>query len=367
MVDFKGHVERTVELMVSGGLRALVVMGGSNIHYLVGSDAPSAVVVRDDGSLKTISTRLEYTRTLDEARLGEHYALSRGEEVADFERVVEGDLHEALARLLADVGGGKVGCVSLPAELREKLSSAVGLELADVTRGFLALRRRKDRSELEALRSAARIAEQALLKAVGALERGVTEAEVAAVIVSAMLRAGSRPAFPPIVAFGEHAAHPHAQPTLRPLRRGDVVKVDLGARVEGYCSDITRTFVYGSTDGGLREALSAVLKAQEESIARIGPGVPAREVHQYASRVLREHGLLRYFNHGLGHGVGLDVHEEPYLNSRSDTVLQQGDVITVEPGVYVWGKFGVRVEDMVLITPGGPDVITTFPRLYELG
>lgn len=352
-------------MMSEKGLSTIVVMGSSNIHYLVGCDAPSAVVVSSN-DIVTLSTRLEYMRTLDEAKYGKHLTYTRNGDTAEFENAIRGDFYDALRKLLESTGGGKWGYAGLSQEVRRKLEERLGSTGIDLTSDFMTLRRRKDPYEVEALRSAARVAERALSKAASMLEPNLSEVEVTAEILSYILKCGCEPSFPPIVAFGEHAAHPHAKPSLRKLRKGDLVKIDLGARVDGYCSDLTRTFTYGEYNGKHKSAFWAVLRAQEHSIEALKPGVQAREVHRRAIEVLKRENLSMYLNHGLGHGVGVDIHEEPFLNAESTTTILSGDVVTVEPGVYIRGAFGIRIEDMVLVTEEGPELLTSFPKLLEL-
>lgn len=366
MVDFRGHVERVVEeLLHELRLKALIVMGSSNILYLVATDAPSAAMIHEEGSAITLSSRLEYTRALDEARLGTHYAFTKSEDVCEYESVVRGDLYEALKELAGRVEGS-VGYVAPSQDVRNKLAEVLGQRCVDASEKFKSLRRRKDASEVEAVKRAIEVAERAMERALSSLERGVTEVEVAAEIVSLILRSGAQPAFPPIVAFGEHAAHPHANPSLRKLRDNDFVKVDLGARVEGYCSDLTCTIIFGGENGEKGRLLKAVVKAQEEAVKLLKAGAEAKEVHTRAYEVLKDFGLSKYFVHGLGHGIGVDVHEDPYLSAESAARLAEGDVVTVEPGVYVRGLGGVRVEDVFLITGDGCEQLTSFPRVLSV-
>ena len=367
MVDFAGHVKKVIEeVVVKRDLAALMVSSPSNVLYLVGSDAPSAVILSPDGSVKILSSRLEYTRALDESRLGEHFVFSKSEDVSEYENIVKGDFYEALAELVKGVHGGKLGAAGFSPEALRRLEEKVEGSVVDVTAEFKMVRRVKEPSELVAMRSAVLVAERTLAKALSSLERGVTEAEIAAVIAAEIVKSGAELAFPPIVAFGEHAAHPHAKPALRELKEGDLVKIDLGARVEGYCSDLTRTVVFRRADEVKRRVFEAVLKAQEEALASLRAGVEAREAHLRAYEVLRREGLSKYFSHGLGHGVGVDVHEDPALNAESQAKLVQGDVVTVEPGVYLhrWG--GVRIEDMALITGEQAETLTSFPKDFEL-
>lgn len=367
MVDFAGHVRRVAEEVIAKkGLSLLVVTAPPNVLYLVGTDAPSAVVVSPEGTVKTLSSRLEYTRTLDEARLGEHFTYTKSEDVSDYENAIKGDFYEAVAALAKDAQGGRVGAVGFSSEALRKLGEKLGREVVDSTPDFKLVRRVKEPSELEAMRRAIAITERALQRVLEALEVGVTEAELAAELTAYIVRSGAELAFPPIVAFGEHAAHPHAKPGLRALRRGEIVKIDVGARVEGYCSDLTRTVVYGEADDAKRRLYRAVLRAQEEALEALKSGVAAREVHLRAYEVLKSEGLSKYFNHGLGHGVGVEIHEDPALNAESQAVMMEGDVVTVEPGVYVYRLGGVRIEDMALVLEGETEVLTSFPKVFEL-
>jgi Xaa-Pro aminopeptidase len=367
VVDFAGHVRRVIqEVLVKKDLAALIVAAQSNVFYLTGSDAPSTAILFLDGSVKTLSSRLEYTRTLDESRLGEHFVYTKSEDTSEYENVIKGDLYEAISELVKEMRGSKLGAAGFSTEALRKLEEKLGSSLVDVSGDFKLVRRVKEPSELAAMRRAVSVAERALSKALDSLERGVTEADLTAEIISVILRSGAELAFPPIVAFGDHAAHPHAKPGLRELREGDLVKIDLGARVEGYCSDLTRTVVYGRADERKRRAFEAVLKAQEEALALLKAGVEAREAHLRAYEVLKKEGFSKYFNHGLGHGVGIDVHEDPLLNAESQAKLVEGDVVTVEPGVYLhrWG--GIRIEDMALVAGERAELLTSFSKSFEL-
>ncbi|MDX1389634.1 MAG: M24 family metallopeptidase, partial [Acidobacteriota bacterium] len=173
--------------------------------------------------------------------------------------------------------------------------------------------------------------------------------------------------FETIVAAGPRSALPHARPSDRPLRRGDLVLFDFGATVDGYCSDMTRTFVLGPAAEWQRDAHQAVAVAQEAATAALAAGVQSRDVDAAARETLRAAGLADRFGHGTGHGIGLEVHEAPRIYARSDDVLQAGSVVTVEPGVYLPGRGGIRIEDDVVVEEGGARVLTRFSReLVEL-
>jgi Xaa-Pro aminopeptidase len=183
---------------------------------------------------------------------------------------------------------------------------------------------------------------------------GVTERDVALELEDAMRHGGAdRVGFDTIVAFGENAAEPHHGPTDRPLSRGDVVKMDFGCVVDGYHSDMTRTVSFGDPDSRLREIHEVVRRAQEAGIAAVAAGARAGDVDEAARAVIRDAGYGERFGHSLGHGVGLEVHEGPGLRAGSDDEVPAGAVVTVEPGVYVPGLGGVRIEDMVEVTTEG--------------
>jgi Xaa-Pro aminopeptidase len=219
------------------------------------------------------------------------------------------------------------------------------------------VRRVKDRDEIARIERAQAAADDAFERVVvggGALREGVSERELAFELELAMRRAGADDkAFDTIAAFGENAAEPHHHPTDRPLRGGDVVKLDFGALVEGYHSDMTRTVAFGEPGERLREIRDLVAEAQRAGIEAVRPGATVAEVDLAARRVIDAGGHAPEFPHGLGHGVGLEIHEDPRLRWDGTDELLEGSVVTIEPGVYIPGLGGVRIEDMVEVTAGG--------------
>lgn len=229
------------------------------------------------------------------------------------------------------------------------------------------LRAVKDTAELEALRRAAELTGRVVLETLNALQPGMTEREVAALIHMALLRHGSEGvAFSPLVASGPNAADPHALPGDRTLQPGDIVILDLGGVVDGYHGDITRCVALNPVPDEIRRMYDVVLRAAEAGRAAVRPGVAAQEVDRAARRVIEEAGYGPYFIHRTGHGLGLQVHEPPYIAEGNTQPLEPGMVFTVEPGIYLPGVGGVRVEDVVVVTDQGCEVLTQVPRhLFE--
>src|SRR3954454_1276401 len=229
------------------------------------------------------------------------------------------------------------------------------------------LRAIKDAGEQEKIRAAARLADAALTEVLGRGLVGRTERDVALDLEMTMRRAGAEAAsFPPIVAAAGHSALPHAVPRDVAIPAGTLVTIDWGAQLDGYASDCTRTFATGELDPRDREIYELVLRAQEESLAAVRAGAGGREVDAVARDIITAAGHGEHFGHGLGHGVGAEVHEGPRLSQRSDATLETGQVVTVEPGVYVPGAVGVRIEDLAIVTDDGSEVLTGLPKDLQI-
>jgi Xaa-Pro aminopeptidase len=246
------------------------------------------------------------------------------------------------------------------ARLRELLGEEV--ELVSAAGMIEDLRAVKDADELTLVRTAARIADEALREVLDAGLAGRTERAVARALEDAMRDRGAEPSFPSIVAAGPHGALPHAEPRDVEIPESALVVIDLGALYQGYCSDCTRTVATGDLDGDAREVYDIVLQAQRAALQAVKPGPEGKEVDAVARDLITEAGHGDEFGHGLGHGVGLEVHEAPTLSKRGDKHLAAGNVVTVEPGVYLPGRFGVRIEDLVVVTADGPDVLSSFTK-----
>jgi Xaa-Pro aminopeptidase len=231
------------------------------------------------------------------------------------------------------------------------------------------LRAIKDAEEISRIRSATVLADAAFMRLIADGLVGRTEREVAIALENDMrARGAQRPSFETIVAAGPHGALPHAQPRDVPIAAGELVVIDWGAELDGYCSDCTRTVSTGEVGREAVRAYELVLKAQLAGVAAVRGGASGRDVDAAARAVIDAGGQREHFGHGLGHGVGTLVHEAPRLSQRSEDVLAAGNVVTVEPGVYLPGRFGIRIEDLVVVDGDGCDVLTSVPkRLLRVG
>lgn len=240
-------------------------------------------------------------------------------------------------------------------QIREALGDVTLVETDETIEN---LRIVKDEEEVEAIRRACAFADEALDALLDELREGMTEIDVAAFLEDRMRRAGSQGvSFDTIAAFGEQAAEPHHHPTIRALRRGDLIKLDYGATYDGYHSDMTRTIAFGEPPSDLVEIYELVRSAQQAGVDAVRAGATNGDVDAAARGYLNERG--RDFGHGTGHGVGLEVHEAPAIRRGGQQALEPGMVITVEPGIYVPGVGGVRIEDSVVVRPDGCDILTS--------
>src|SRR5690349_17376474 len=237
-------------------------------------------------------------------------------------------------------------------------------EYPDASDVLSALRLRKDQPEVEAMRRAVKIAQNALEATIPLIKIGMTEKELSSELVVQLLRQGSEPEMPfaPIVSGGPNAANPHASPTERKLQAGDLLVVDWGATYDGYISDLTRTFAVGEVDAEYQKIHEIVQAANAAGRGAAQPGAPCANVDKAARDVIEKSGYGVYFTHRTGHGIGMEGHEEPYMRGDNMQLLEPGMAFTVEPGIYLPDRNGVRIEDNVVITETGADVLSNMPR-----
>lgn len=242
-------------------------------------------------------------------------------------------------------------------KIKEKLKKSADFVPAyDLVEGF---RQVKTKNELSKLRKAIDITVQAFGYAQTIIKSGITESELANKLEYFVKEKGAKGfAYPPIIASGENSAFPHHITSLRRLRKEGILLIDMGVEYEGYKSDLTRIFFLGTISPIFRRVYDIVLKAQERAIGHIKPGLAASQIDKIARQYIRQKGYGLYFGHSLGHGIGLDVHEEPHISSKNQNILNENMVFTVEPAIYLPGKFGIRIEDMVLVTSKGAEVLS---------
>lgn len=224
------------------------------------------------------------------------------------------------------------------------------------------LRMVKSDEEIASIKKACALADKCMEHVQSRLQIGVAEYDINLEVEFFYRRNGAGVAFEPIVVSGPNSAKPHGKAGERKLQPGDFVTIDCGGRLEGYCSDITRTFVVGEPTDRHKEIYNQVLKAEVECCQLLKDGASGKDIDAHARAVLAERDLAQYFGHGLGHGLGLDVHDPGGMSTRSDTIMKPGMVMTVEPGVYIPDFGGVRIEDDVLVTNGEPEILTHFPK-----
>jgi len=295
------------------------------------------------------------------------YTLQAREQAVGVE-VIEGKgILKAAARWLKKVGAQQCTFEAshLNCEQFEQLSKEGGHRIRLKPVGYLVeeLRMVKDRGEIEAIRHAGRVTAEVFTEMLPHVKPGVSEQDLAAVIEYRMRKKGAEgAAFETIVASGPRSAYPHARPSSKALHESELVIFDLGAILSGYAADMTRTVFLGEPTQRVRNLYAAVLKSQEGAVRSVQGKISAGEIDSAARRILAKHRLARYFTHSTGHGVGLEIHERPRLAKGETTCLTAGSVVTVEPGVYLEGLGGIRIEDTVLVGTEGPEILTPAPK-----
>jgi Xaa-Pro aminopeptidase len=348
------RADRLATLIDERELDALLVTNLVNVRYLTGYTGTNGVALVGLHDLRTFITDFRYVTQAEQ-------------QVQGFERRIgEQDLlDDAVAALPA--GDLRLGIedqhmsVRTFDRLREALPARV--ELVPAGGGVERLRTVKDADEVARIRAAAELADAALQRTLEDGLAGRTEHAVALALEQEMRSLGAeRPSFDTIVAHAAHGALPHAVPREVEIATDSLVTIDWGAQLDGYCSDCTRTFAVGEPGERAREVYELVLQAQLAGLEAVRPGVSGRDADAVARELIAGGGHAEHFGHGLGHGVGLEIHEAPRLSRPSDATLAPGHVVTVEPGVYLPGELGVRIEDLVVVTDDGCERLNTLPK-----
>ena len=352
---------RLAELTGDHSLDALALVPGPNLFYFTGfsfhlSERPILLLLFPDRAPALVAPGFEALKAESAPVEMEvfPYTDEQGHEPA-FEAACA-----ALGLAGRTIGAESLAMRLLEARLLEKYAPNCRIIPADDIAA--ALRMRKDERELAHMRQAIAITETALQATMQQTRAGMTELQVAAVLRAEMFQAGAETVAFIIVQGGPNSASPHAVPGDRSIRPGETILIDCGVTVGGYNSDITRTFSIGPLDEEMAQVYEIVQAANAAGRAHAGLGVAAEDVDRAARAVIEEAGYGEYFIHRTGHGLGLEVHEPPYIIAGNKQLLEPGMTFTVEPGIYLPGRGGVRIEDDVLVTPGGAESLTTFPR-----
>jgi Xaa-Pro aminopeptidase len=351
--DTQHRIERLRERIDASGWTGLIVLDPADVRWLTGLESSNAAVVVTAHET-VVATDFRYVAAAE----------ARGLRVARIEQSMWTDLGRVAGEL---AGGGALGYP--PSGLTHRaflqftdaLPDSVQLRSAD---GVVAgLRVTKDAGEIEKIRRAASLLDGAYELVAGMGLAGRREGDVAWAIERHLRESGaSGLSFESIVAGGTNGAYPHHSPKGDAIPADTLVTIDIGCVVDGYCSDCTRTFAVGDPGPELREAYDLTLRAQEESLAAVRAGAHGRDVDAVARDIIAEGGHAEHFGHGLGHGVGMEIHEAPRLSRTSEDILRAGMVVTVEPGIYIPGVGGVRIEDLVVVTDEGYDLLTHFTK-----
>ncbi len=350
--------------LAQAGLDAVVLNAGPTLIYLTGlrfhlSERPVVILVAPGKTPVMVLPELEMPKV--DLVPYKVTAFPYGENPSDWGAV----FRKAIMSLGLD--GKKIGVEPRQLRLLEfqyMHDGAPEADFPDASPALSSLRLRKDGKEVDAIRRAVKVAQEALRATLPSVKIGVTEKEIAAELTVQLLKHGSEPELPfsPIVSSGPNSANPHASPSGRRLEPGDLLVVDWGATVDGYISDLTRTFAVGEVDSEFKKIAGIVLRANEAGRAAGRPGIPCANVDKAARNVIEQAGYGAYFTHRTGHGIGMEDHEQPYMRNDNMQMLYPGMAYTVEPGIYLPDRGGVRIEDNVVVTKDGVEVLSDMPR-----
>ena len=354
------RLKRVRQALEAAGANVLLETHPPNVYYLSGFTGDSGMLVVEPSSV-TLFTDARFTIQAREEAPGVRTHIHRGGPLL----ASIGNSLRRKRRMRASIAPSRL---SLAGWSVLKKAAGKGVRWLEIDGLVDRLRAVKDASEIERIRDAARVGSEVMEETIRLVRPGVTELDLAAEIGYRMRRKGaSGESFEAIVASGPRSALPHARPTSRQIGKNELVVLDLGAILRRYCSDLTRTVYVGRAPSRIRRWYQAVLEAQAAGRDIVRAGVTTGAVDTATRGVLQRKGLGRYFVHSTGHGIGLEIHEDPRLARGQKALLEAGNVITLEPGIYVEGVGGIRIEDDAVVTPRGAEILTTVPReLLEL-
>jgi Xaa-Pro dipeptidase len=361
--DFSSRHARLAEALQKTGLDALLLNAGPSLVHLTGlhfhlSERPVVALLSPDAPVILVLPEFEAGKTE-----GLSYPVQVFTYPEDPAKWGEAFLKAARALPGAALIGVEPRQLRL-LELRLLETAFPQAQFPSAAEIVAYLRMQKEAAEISAMREAVKIAQDALQATLPSIRAGLTEQQIAAELTLQVLRHGSDPEIPfsPIVAAGPNSANPHAVPGDRPLAQGDLLIIDWGGRSSGYVSDLTRTFAIGEPDSRLAHLVEIVKEANEAARSLAAPGRMASDVDQAARSIIEKAGYGEYFTHRTGHGIGLEGHEDPYIRAGNPLLLEPGMTFTIEPGIYLPGRGGVRIEDNVVITPAGCESLSDLPR-----
>ncbi len=367
-----------LSIIEENGARGAVITGCSNISYLLGSRlsvmgyGSGFILIHDEGHTYIYTPLLEVYRVQD---LLEHLVRKGSVEIiayaryiprdTEFKVVEAGNVHDIISKHFPEKSKIIVDTRNLSPQVLNKLQSK--WEIVDVSSKLLEIRSVKSSDEIERIEKATKISEDVIDRAVKYIKPGMREIDLEAFINKELIALGAEDlAFPTIVASGPRTSYPHTRATGRELRRDDIVVIDLGATYMNYCSDITRPIIIGGANSEIRKCLEILGSAIDQALELLIPGTKCSEVDLAVRNYLKRYGYDKYFLHSTGHGVGVEVHENPRISPKSDDVLKENMVVTIEPGIYIKGKWGLRIEELVLVTSRGGKLISRLSRFFEL-
>ena len=358
------RIDNLKESLRTSGLDAVALNPGPTLKYLTGlsfhlMERPIVLLIAPDREPVVVIPELEMPKVgLFPYKV---QAFAYGENPADWDAAFR------RATQALDLDGRRIGVEPRAMrllEFRHIKAGAPEADFPDASEVLAGLRLRKDAKEIEAMRQAVKIAQDALEATLPLIRIGMTERELSGELVMLLLRHGSEPEMPfsPIVSGGPNSANPHASPGERKLQPGDLLVVDWGAACDGYISDLTRTFAVGQVEPELEKIHRIVQEANAAGRAAGKPGVPCADVDRAARAVIDAAGHGQYFTHRTGHGIGMEGHEEPYMRGDNMQLLEPGMAYTVEPGIYLPDRNGVRIEDNMVVTETGSESLSDMPR-----